>query len=79
MTQRISPKCLKGYDIICNGAGRIERNELGKKYGVPEPLLSTCTETDGLCWWVRPLGFSFSMTLKVSRLKNFWQGEHADG
>lgn len=77
MTKRISPKCLQGYDVICTGAGRIERNELGIKNGIPEPVLSTCAETDGLCWWVRPIGFSFSMTLKVANMKRFWQGGEA--
>ena len=72
MARRISPKCLHGYDIICNGAGRIERNDEGAKNGIPEPVLSACAETDGLCWWVRPIGWSFSMTLKVANLKRFW-------
>ena len=73
MTQQVSPKCLQGYDIICTGAGRVVRNEWGIKNGVPEPILSKCAETDGLCWWLRPVGFSFSLTLKVANMKGFWQ------
>ena len=78
MTQRISPKCLQGYDIICTSLGRIERNELGRKSNIPEPILTTCVESDGLCWWVRPIGFSFSLTLKVSNVKNFWRSENLE-
>lgn len=74
MAQRISPKCLQGYDIICTNLGRIERNEEGRKNNIPEPILTTCAQSDGLCWWVKPVGFSFSLTLKVSSVKNFWTG-----
>jgi hypothetical protein len=75
MTRRISPKCLAGYDIICTDLGRLERNEQGRRADIPEPILTTCVESDGLCWWVRPIGFSFSLTLKVSKVQNFWAGE----
>lgn len=71
--QRISPKCLEGYDIVCVGAGTIERNEKGRKNNIPEPVLSNCVKADGLCWWVKPIGFSYSMTLSVTKLKNFWR------
>ena len=74
MTTRISPKCLNGYDIICAGHGRIERNEEGVRQNIPEPFLSNCSESEGLCWWVRPIGFSFSLTLQVSTLNRFWKG-----
>lgn len=74
MAQRISPKCIKGYDIICTNLGRIERNELGHEHGVPDPILTPCVQSDGLCWWLKPVGFSFSITLKVSNIKAFWQG-----
>jgi|TARA_B100000035_G_C20696264_1_gene420620 hypothetical protein len=77
MCDRISPKCLPGYDIICHGAGQVERNAEGIKNNIPEPLLTTCAQSEGLCWWVRPIGFSFSMTLKVDKLKNFWKETHA--
>lgn len=75
MTHRISPKCLNGYDIICTGHGRIERNSEGARLNIPEPFLSNCSESEGLCWWVRPIGFSFSLTLQASSLQKFWRGK----
>lgn len=78
MTTRISPKCINGYDIICTGCGRIERNAEGVRMNIPEPFLSKCSESDGLCWWVRPIGFSFSLTLQVGKLKGFWKENSSD-
>ena len=74
MTQRISPSYLQGYDVICTDMGRIERNELGRKNNIPDPILTKCARSDGLCWWVKPIGFSFSITLKVTSVSNFWKG-----
>lgn len=73
MARRISPKCLNGYDIICSGAGRIERNPQGEKQGIPEPIIGSCIESEGLCWWLRPIGFAFSLTLPLARLSGFWK------
>ena len=68
----IEPKCLKGYKIA-RGCGRIERTPEGEKQGIPEPIIDTCCQTEGLCWWLRPIGFSFSLTLPIASIKNFWK------
>ena len=68
----ISPKCLKGYRIDCRGAGRIELNEEGERRGCPEPIVGNCSQSDGLCWWLRPVGFAFTITLPIANLKRFW-------
>lgn len=69
----ISPKCLNGYRIDCKGAGRIERSEEGERMNVPEPFIGNCCQSEGLCWWLRPIGFSFSFTLPVASLRRFWR------
>ena len=68
----IEPKCLRGYKIL-TGAGRIERNDEGVRMNIPEPIVENCCQTEGLCWWLRPVGFSFSITIPVVNVKNFWR------
>jgi hypothetical protein len=72
MHRRISPSCLNGYDVICCGVGQMERNAAGRQGGIPEPVLSHCIASKGLCWWIQPIGFSFSITLPVDQLSAFW-------
>lgn len=71
------PRSLNGYRIDCRGVGRIERTEEGVKQGIPEPLIGKCCQSEGLCWWLRPLNFSFFITLPVGNIKNFWQKKQA--
>ena len=68
----IEPKCLSGYKIYL-GTGRIEVTDEGARMGVPEPIVENCCQSEGLCWWLRPVGFSFSITLPVKKVRNFWQ------
>lgn len=69
----IYPKCLSGYRVACQGVGRIERTAEGEKQGCPEPIVGNCIQSEGLCWWVGPIGFGYSMTLPVTNIKKFWQ------
>jgi hypothetical protein len=50
----------------------MERNAAGRQGGIPEPVLSHCIASKGLCWWIQPIGFSFSITLPVDQLSAFW-------
>lgn len=75
MKSRINPKCLNGYSIDCRGVGRIERTEEGERLGCPEPIVGNCIQSDGLCWWLRPVGFGFSITLPVINIRKFWNKE----
>lgn len=68
----IEPKCLEGYKIFV-GTGRIERTEEGARMGVPEPFAENCCQSEGLCWWLSPIGFSFSLTIPVKGVRNFWE------
>ena len=71
----ITPKCLNGYKVDGRNAGRIERTEEGERQGCPEPIIGSCIQSEGLCWWLRPIGFTFSITLPVLNIKNFWRKE----
>lgn len=71
---RIHPKCINGYAIDCKGAGRLERTPEGERLGIPEPIVGNCCHSEGLCWWLQPIGFSFSLTLPVANIRKFWRG-----
>ncbi len=68
----IAPKCLRGYLIDPRGAGRFVRSPEGERYNVPEPIIGYCMESEGLCWWLRPVGWYYSITLPVSKIKRFF-------
>ena len=72
---RIFPKCLDGYSIDCYGAGRVQVTADGEKQGCPEPIIGNCVQSEGLCWWLRPIGFAFSITLPAANIKRFWKKE----
>lgn len=78
MKRRIQPSCLKGYQIDPSGVGRIELTDEGEKYGCPDPIIGNCIESEGLCWWVKPLGYSYTLTLPVTKLKKFWHQTNDD-
>ena len=68
----ITPKCLNGYKVDARGVGRVERTQEGERHGCPEPIVHNCIESEGLCWWLRPIGFAFTMTLPVANIRKFW-------
>ena len=72
MKRTVEPSCIKGYRIVVNGAGKLELTDEGEKYGCPDPFIANCINSEGLCWWLKPIGFAFTITLPVTSLRKFY-------
>ena len=76
----IEPPQLPGYRV---SRGAIQVTEYGLKHGAIEPQLGRARD-GALAYWVRPIGFSFMVFIKLEGLKRFFSGhtpesEHRDG
>ena len=76
----IEPPQLPGYRVSRSG---IQVTDYGLKHGALEPQLGRARD-GALAYWVRPIGFSFSVFIKIEGLKRFFCGhapepEHRHG
>lgn len=70
----IEPKELPGYAVSRDA---IKLSEEGAKHGALEPHLGR-TENGDLAYWVKPIGFSFSLRLRIEGLRGFFRGPHQE-
>jgi hypothetical protein len=76
----IEPEQLPGYRV---SRGAIQVTDYGLKHGAIEPQLGRARD-GALAYWVRPIGFSFMVFIKLEGLRLFFRGnspesEHRHG
>lgn len=64
----IEPTCLPGYRVSRTGA---ELTEAGRLHGCPPPAVSR-PASGGEWIWLRPIGHTAHMRLKMEGLRNFF-------
>lgn len=67
----IEPKELPGYRI---SRATIQLTDFGRKHGAHEPQLGRC-ECGELAYWVRPVGFRYSLRLRIEGLRGWFSGK----
>lgn len=70
----IEPNELPGYRV---SRDCIALTDEGKGHGALEPHLGRCENGD-LAYWVRPIGFSFSLRLRIEGLRGFFRDAHKE-
>ena len=69
----IEPPQLPGYRV---SRGAIQVTEYGLKHGAIEPQLGRARD-GALAYWVRPIGFSFMVFIKLEGFKAVFQWAHS--
>lgn len=69
----IEPRQLPGYRI---SRSSIQVTEDGLAHGALEPSLGR-TRDGSLAYWIKPIGFSFSLFIKLEGLRRFFRGDSA--
>ena len=72
--QWLEHELLPGYMI---SRSTVVRTEWGAKNGCPDPALGR-NERGELALWVKPIGHTAAMRLRIEGLKNFFHDEKTD-
>ena len=70
----IEPELLPGYRV---SRSSIQVTDYGLKHGAVEPQLGR-TRDGALAYWVRPVGFSFMVFIKLEGLSLFFRGNSSE-